>query len=143
MCWWHLQDSETAQVPWGVNWLHAFEGSEPSNLLNPHCRICRCSRTDAGKELNDHIKVLIKSKRDEEGALENKIEEEDNEDKRETLRTQRTQLNDALNRLKVDKNKLDNPIKWEQATNDHVALEAAIKKQRDSATKDWMVGSLC
>ena len=43
VCWWHLQDSETAQVLWGVNWLHAFEGSEPSNLLNPHCRICQCT----------------------------------------------------------------------------------------------------
>ena len=58
------------------------------------------------------------------------------------MKAKKEQLKVALKRLNDDRDKLAEPIKWEQATNDNGALEGVIKRQRDSATKDWMVGSL-
>ena len=100
--------------------------------------------TDAGKESARYIREeLMDPKEKQERELDNKIQEEEDEDIVEKLKAEQTQRNATLNRLKDDRDKLGSPIKWEQATKDNVALERVIKKQRDSATKDWMVRFLC
>jgi len=94
-------------------------------------------RTNAGKELNNHIHELINPKRDLDDKLGKLIEEADDDDKVKILEAEQKQLKDALSRLDDERKKLGNPINWEQAKKDNEALEGVIKEQRDSAAKDW------
>ena len=109
-------------------------------------------RTDAGKELTDHITTLRNGKRERDLELETLIRDAEDEESEnvKNWKAERAELERPLDDLKADKKKLGVPITLEQATKNNEGLERAIKEQRDSATKDWkveydkkVVGSLC
>ena len=95
--------------------------------------------TDAGKALIHHIRGLMKPKQERERKLVEKIQKENDEDRRNQLIESRRQLGITLTRLRKDGEELDASIVWDQAKKDKEALDRAIKERHDSATKDWKV----
>ena len=98
--------------------------------------------TSAGMELFEDIRRYITAKQMEDTRIRKEIgaaRRATDKDKVTELNATLAELGVVLNRLNGEQSKLEAHVDWEQAARDNIALEGAIKKQRDLATKDWKV----
>ena len=96
--------------------------------------------TSAGMDLFEDIRSFITAKQMEDTRIRKEIgaaRRAQDKDKVKELNATLTELGVVLNRLNGEQSKLEARVDWEQAAKDRIALEGAIKKQHDLATKDW------